>query len=434
MLKVAIKTLGCKVNTYESDAIWEIFKEAGYEKVEPDEVADVYVINTCSVTNTGDKKSRQVIRRMIRLNPEAVVVAMGCYAQLKPGEVSQIEGVDIVLGTQGRSEVMTHVNKFLEERKPIVEVSNIMKQKEFESLDVVSFESQTRAFIKIQEGCNNFCTYCIIPWARGLMRSQDPQKVIGQIKTLVDNGIKEIVLTGIHTAGYGEDLEDYNFARLLREIDEIEGLERIRISSIETSQITDEVIEVLRKSTKIVNHLHVPIQAGSDWVLEKMRRNYTTAEFVEKCNEIKQVFPDMALTTDIIVGFPGETDEMFEESINTLKTIGFSELHVFPYSMRAGTPAARMEDQVQEPKKKERVHKLIELNGELGRNYAEKFEGDIVGVLVERVGKNDMLIGHTPNYLKVEFAGDASLVNEIVNVELTKVDYPVCQGVKIDTN
>ncbi len=258
--------------------------------------------------------------------------------------------------------------------------------------------------------------------------------LLTQIKTLVDNGIKEIVLTGIHTAGYGEDLEDYNFARLLREIDEIDGLERIRISSIETSQITEEVIDVLRKSTKIVNHLHVPIQAGSDWVLEKMRRNYSTAEFIAKCDEIKQIFPDMALTTDIIVGFPGETDEMFEESINTLKTIGFSELHVFPYSMRAGTPAARMEDQVPEPKKKERVHKLIELNGELGRDYANKFEGDIVEVLVERVGKNEMLIGHTPNYLKVEFAGDASLVNEIVNVELTSVDYPICQGVKIDTN
>ncbi len=434
MLRVAIKTLGCKVNTYESDAIWEIFKEAGYQKVSPEEVADVYVINTCSVTNTGDKKSRQVIRRMIRLNPEAVVVAMGCYAQLKPGEVSQIEGVDIVLGTQGRSEVMMHVNKFLEERKPIVEVSNIMKQKEFESLDVVSFESQTRAFIKIQEGCNNFCTYCIIPWARGLMRSQNPEKIINQITTLVENGIKEIVLTGIHTAGYGEDLEDYNFARLLRELDQIDGLERIRISSIETSQITDEVIEVLRKSTKIVNHLHVPIQAGSDWVLEKMRRNYTTAEFIAKCIEIKQVFPDIALTTDIIVGFPGETDELFAKSIETLKEVGFSELHVFPYSMRAGTPAARMEDQVPEPIKKERVHKLIELNAELGRNYANKFAGDIVEVLVERVGKNDMLVGHTPNYLKVEFAGDASLVNEIVNVELISVDYPVCSGVKIATN
>ncbi len=434
MLRVAIKTLGCKVNTYESDAIWEIFKEAGYTKVSPDEVADVYVINTCSVTNTGDKKSRQVIRRMIRLNPDAVVVAMGCYAQLKPGEVSQIEGVDIVLGTQGRSEVMTHVNKFLKERQPIVEVSNIMKQKEFESLDVVSFESQTRAFIKIQEGCNEFCTYCIIPWARGLMRSQAPEKIIGQITTLVENGIKEVVLTGIHTAGYGEDLEDYNFARLLKEIDQINGLERIRISSIETSQITEEVIDVLRNSTKIVNHLHVPIQAGSDWVLGKMRRNYNVDEFIKKCDEIKQVFPDIALTTDIIVGFPGETEEMFVESMNTLKRVGFSELHVFPYSMRAGTPAARMEDQVQEPIKKERVHRLIELNNQLAKDYAQKFEGEIVEVLVERANENGVLIGHTPNYLKVEFEGEVSLVNEIVNVEIIAGDYPVCKGVKIATN
>ncbi len=433
MLKVAIKTLGCKVNTYESDAIWELFKVAGYEKVSPDEVADVYVINTCSVTNTGDKKSRQTIRRMIRLNPDAVVVAMGCYAQLKPDEVSQIEGVDIVLGTQGREDVLKYVNQYLEKRKPIVEVSNIMKQKQFEELDVVSFESQTRAFIKIQEGCNNFCTFCIIPWARGLMRSQDPQKVISQIKTLVAGGVKEVVLTGIHTAGYGEDLEDYTFAMLLKEIDNIEGIERIRISSIETSQITDDVIEVFKGSTKIVNHLHVPIQAGSDWVLKKMRRHYTTAEFIQKCNEIKAVFPDIALTTDIIVGFPGETDEMFEESINTLKEIGFSELHVFPYSVRAGTPAARMEDQVSEPKKKERVHRLIELNRELALDYAKKMESDIVEILVERVAKNGMLVGHSSNYLKVEFEGDPSLINQIVNVELTSVDYPLCQGVKIDT-
>ncbi len=434
MLKVAIKTLGCKVNTYESDAIWELFKDAGYQKVSPDEVADVYIINTCSVTNTGDKKSRQTIRRMIRLNPDAVVVAMGCYAQLKPDEVSKIEGVDIVLGTQGREDVLKYVNQYLELRQPIVEVSNIMKQKQFEELDVVSFDSQTRAFIKIQEGCNNFCTFCIIPWARGLMRSQDPKKVIDQIKTLVKGGVKEVVLTGIHTAGYGEDLEDYTFAMLLKEIDSIDGIERIRISSIETSQITEDVIEVFKNSTKIVNHLHVPIQAGSDWVLKEMRRHYTTGEFIQKCNEIKEVFPDIALTTDIIVGFPGETDEMFAQTIKTLKEVGFSELHVFPYSVRAGTPASKMTMQVPEIKKKERVHKLIELNRELALDYAQKMENDIVEILVERVAKNGMLVGHSSNYLKVEFEGDPSLINQIVNVELTSIDYPLCQGVKIDTN
>ncbi len=428
MLRVAIKTLGCKVNTYESDAIWELFKAKGYQKVQPNEEADVYVINTCSVTNTGDKKSRQTIRRMIRINPEAVVVAMGCYAQLKPEEVSQIEGVDIVLGTQGREDIVKYVEEYLEKRKPIVEVTNIMKQKVFEELDVVSFESQTRAFIKIQEGCNNFCTFCIIPWARGLLRSQEPQKVIKQIKDLVANGVKEVVLTGIHTAGYGEDLEEYTFAMLLKEIDNIEGLERIRISSIETSQITDDVIAVFKNSTKIVNHLHVPIQAGSNEVLKKMRRHYTTQEFIDKCQEIKAIFPDMAFTTDIIVGFPGETEELFQESITTLKAIGFSELHVFPYSVRAGTPAARMENQIPEPTKKERVHRLLELNNELALNYAKKFAGDIVEVLVERVNKGGKLEGHSSNYLRVEFEGDASLINQIVNVELKEINYPKCSG------
>ncbi len=428
MLRVAIKTLGCKVNTYESDAIWELFKAKGYKKVLPTEEADVYVINTCSVTNTGDKKSRQTIRRMIRINPDAVVVAMGCYAQLKPEEVSQIEGVDIVLGTQGREDVVKYVEQYLEKRQPIVEVTNIMKQKQFEELDVVSFESQTRAFIKIQEGCNNFCTFCIIPWARGLLRSQEPQKVIKQITELVENGVKEVVLTGIHTAGYGEDLEEYTFAMLLKEIDQIPGLERIRISSIETSQITEDVIEVFKNSTKIVNHLHVPIQAGSNEILKKMRRHYTTGEFIAKLQEIKNIFPDMAFTTDIIVGFPGETDELFAESVETLKTIGFSELHVFPYSVRAGTPAARMDNQVPEFKKKERVHKLLELNNELALKYANDFENDIVEVLVERVNKDGKLEGHSSNYLRVEFAGDHSLINQIVNVELTEINYPKSKG------
>lgn len=427
-MKIAIKTLGCKVNTYESESIWQMFEAAGYTRVNADEYADVYVINTCTVTNSGDRKSRQSIRKMIRQNPDAVTVVIGCYAQMAPEEIEAIEGVDIVMGTQGREQLLDYVQRFQTERSPIKNVGNIIEQKQFEGLKVSGFESQTRAFLKIQEGCNNFCSFCIIPWARGLMRSQEPKVVISQIETLVSKGVKEVVLTGIHTAGYGEDLEDYNFADLLREIDQIEGLERIRISSIEISQITEEVLEVMRNSTKLAEHLHVPIQAGHDTVLKDMRRHYTIAEFNSKVEELRTIFPDISLTTDIIVGFPGETDEMFEETKLNLKKIGFNELHVFPYSKRNGTPAAKMTNQVADDVKKNRVHQLIELNGQLGTDYAAKFEGDIVTVLVERKNRDGKLVGHTSNYLKVEFEGDDSLIGELVNVALTEGNYPLNNG------
>ncbi len=427
-MKIAIKTLGCKVNTYESESIWQMFEAAGYSRVNPDQFADVYVINTCTVTNSGDRKSRQAIRKMIRQNPDAVTVVIGCYAQMAPEEIEAIEGVDIVMGTQGRERLLEYVQNFQTERAPIKNVGNIIEQKQFEGLKVSGFESQTRAFLKIQEGCNNFCSFCIIPWARGLMRSQEPEVVISQIKTLVSKGVKEVVLTGIHTAGYGEDLEDYNFADLLREIDQIEGLERIRISSIEISQITEEVLDVMRNSTKLAEHLHVPIQAGHDAVLKDMRRHYTIAEFTAKVNELRSIFPSISLTTDIIVGFPGETDEMFEQTKENLKLIGFNELHVFPYSKRNGTPAAKMTNQVADDVKKERVHQLIALNAKLGSEYAQLFEGDIVEVLVERINKNGMLEGHTSNYLKVEFAGSESLIGQLVNVELKDSSYPLNNG------
>ncbi len=428
MKKIAIKTLGCKVNTYESESIWQMFAEHGYERVNPDQFADVYVINTCTVTNSGDRKSRQAIRKMIRQNPEAVTVVIGCYAQMSPDEIEAIEGVDIVLGTQGRERLVEYVQNFQNERAPITNVGNIIEQKQFEGLEISGFESQTRAFLKIQEGCNNFCSFCIIPWARGLMRSQDPKLVISQIETLVSKGVKEVVLTGIHTAGYGEDLEDYNFADLLRDIDQIKGLERIRISSIEISQITEEVLDVMRNSTKLAEHLHVPIQAGHDSVLKDMRRHYTIEEFSSKVTELREIFPHISLTTDIIVGFPGETDEMFTETIDNLRSIGFNELHVFPYSKRNGTPAAKMTNQVADDVKKSRVHDLINLNAQLGADYAAKFTEDIVSVLVERVNKNGRLEGHTSNYLKVEFDGDESQIGELVNVVIKDSGYPVNNG------
>ncbi|MCD8501257.1 MAG: tRNA (N(6)-L-threonylcarbamoyladenosine(37)-C(2))-methylthiotransferase MtaB [Bacillaceae bacterium] len=430
MPTVAFHTLGCKVNHYETEAIWQIFLQNGYEKTDFEGIADVYVINTCTVTNTGDKKSRQIIRRAIRKNPDAVICVTGCYAQTSPAEVLAIPGVDVVVGTQDRSKMLEYIDQYKNERQPINAVSNIMKTRVYEELDVPQFSDRTRASLKIQEGCNNFCTFCIIPWARGLMRSRDPKDVIKQAHQLVSAGYKEIVLTGIHTGGYGEDMKDYSLAKLLSELEEVEGLQRIRISSIEASQITDEVIDVIHNSTKVVRHLHVPLQAGSDSVLKRMRRKYTMDFFAERLEKLKQALPRLAVTSDVIVGFPGETDEEFQETYDFIRKHKFSELHVFPYSKRTGTPAARMEDQVAEEVKNERVHKLIELSNQLAKEYASSFEGEVLEVIPE--DRDDQqegyYIGYTDNYLKVKFYSDEDMIGKLVKVKIEKAGYPINDG------
>ncbi|MFJ8245545.1 tRNA (N(6)-L-threonylcarbamoyladenosine(37)-C(2))-methylthiotransferase MtaB [Peribacillus asahii] len=429
MSSVAFHTLGCKVNHYETEAIWQLFKSAGYERVEFESMADVYVINTCTVTNTGDKKSRQVIRRAVRKNPDAVIAVTGCYAQTSPAEIMAIPGVDIVVGTQDRVKMLDYIEQYKEERKPINAVGNIMKNRVYEELDVPAFTDRTRASLKIQEGCNNFCTFCIIPWARGLMRSRDPKEVIHQAQQLVEAGYKEIVLTGIHTGGYGEDMKDYNLAMLLRELEEqVEGLKRIRISSIEASQITDEVIEVLANSKKVVNHLHIPIQSGSDTVLKRMRRKYTMEFFADRLVKLKKALPNLAVTSDVIVGFPGETEEEFMDTYNFIKEHKFSELHVFPYSKRTGTPAARMDNQVDEEIKNERVHRLIELSNQLAKEYASQFEGEVLEVIPEEQLENGLFEGYTDNYLKVQFEATEEMVGQIVKVKITKAGYPYNEG------
>ncbi|WP_281183784.1 tRNA (N(6)-L-threonylcarbamoyladenosine(37)-C(2))-methylthiotransferase MtaB [Staphylococcus schleiferi] len=429
MSTVAFHTLGCKVNHYETEAIWQLFKEENYERVDFEQNADVFVINTCTVTNTGDKKSRQVIRRAIRRNPEAVVCVTGCYAQTSSAEIMEIPGVDIVVGTQDRHKLLGYINEYQKERQPINGVSNIMKNRTYEELDVPYFTDRTRASLKIQEGCNNFCTFCIIPWARGLMRSRDPKKVIEQATQLVNSGYKEIVLTGIHTGGYGQDLKDYNLAQLLRDLETVDGLERIRISSIEASQLTDEVIEVLKQSHKVVRHLHVPLQSGSDSVLKRMRRKYSMSHFSERIQKLHEALPGLAVTSDVIVGFPGETEAEFQETYDFIVNHHFSELHVFPYSPRIGTPAARMDDQIDEEIKNERVHKLIELSNQLAKTYASQFENDVLEVIPEEKGShNNVLVGYADNYMKVEFEGDTSLIGQICKVKITKAEYPINQG------
>ncbi len=432
MATVAFHTLGCKVNHYETEAIWQLFQQRGYEKVEFDATSDVYVINTCTVTNTGDKKSRQVIRRAIRKNPDAIICVTGCYAQTSPAEVMAIPGVDIVVGTQDRVKMLDYIEQFKRERAPINGVGNIMKSRVYEELDVPSFTDRTRASLKIQEGCNNFCTFCIIPWARGLMRSRDPQEVIKQAQQLVDAGYKEIVLTGIHTGGYGEDLKDYSLARLLEDLEHVRGLKRIRISSIEASQLTDEVIAVIDRSEKVVRHLHIPLQSGSNTVLKRMRRKYTMEFFSERLERLKEIMPGLAVTSDVIVGFPGETEDEFQETYDFIAKHKFSELHVFPYSKRTGTPAARMDDQIDEDVKNDRVHRLIELSDQLAKEYASMFEGDVLEMIPEELEKENpesgLYVGYTDNYLKVKVKATEEMVGQIVKVKITKAGYPYNEG------
>lgn len=432
MPTVAFTTLGCKVNTYETEGLWKLFEKAGYIRVDDDRHADVYVINTCTVTNTGDRKSRQAIRRAVRKNPEAVVVVTGCYAQTSSAEVLAIPGVDVVIGTQGRERILELVEQHQKTRQPVNAVGNIFKARLFEELDVPTFTEHHRANLKIQEGCNNFCTFCIIPWARGLLRSRDPQNVLQQARQLVASGYREIVLTGIHTAGYGEDLENYSFADLLRDLDQVEGLERIRISSIEASQITDEVLEVLSASDKLCRHLHIPLQAGDNEVLRRMRRKYTVEEYRQKMEAIRQAIPELAITTDVIVGFPGETEEQFRNGYRFIEEIGFSKLHVFPYSKRNGTPAARMPDQVDEAVKRERVAALLELSDRLSLAYAKQFEGRILEVIPEQPYKGGeeegLIVGHTDNYLQVAFAGSPEWFGQLVKVRLDEAHPHVQKG------
>lgn len=418
MKTVAFHTLGCKVNTYESNAMLKIFQDAGYQEVDFKEVADVYVINTCTVTNTGDSKSRQMIRKAIRKNPEAVVCAVGCYSQVAPEDIEQIEGIGVVLGTQYRKEIVDLVEEYQKTNQKIVKVDSVKNLRKFEDLNIDRFKN-TRAFLKIQDGCNNFCTYCIIPYARGRVRSRKPESVLKQAELLVSRGYVEIVLTGIHTAGYGEDLENYSFYDLLVDLVKIKGLKRLRISSIETSQITDEIIDLIGSNDIIVDHLHVPLQSGCDATLKRMNRKYTTEQYLDKINKIRSYLPNIAFTTDVIVGFPGETDEEFQATYDFIKKVNYSQLHVFPYSPRKNTPAAKMKDQINDQVKHQRVERLLELSKQLNYDFAMKQIDKTLKVLFEkRLG--DYLIGHASDYLQVKVKTNENLIGEIVNIKIEK--------------
>jgi threonylcarbamoyladenosine tRNA methylthiotransferase MtaB len=440
MATVAFHTLGCKVNFYDTEAIWRMFQTAGYEQVAFEDQADVYVINTCTVTNTGDKKSRQMIRRAVRTNADATVVVTGCYAQVAPAEIAAITGVDLVVGNDRKSRIVDLVADVRAEQNPYLSVGNILKTREFEEMDVPFFTDRTRASLKIQDGCNNFCTFCIIPYARGLIRSRQPEKIMAQARKLAKAGYREIVLTGIHTGGYGADLTNYKLAHLLRDLEQIDELYRIRISSIEASEIDDDLIEVLGQSTKVCKHLHIPLQAGHNQVLRKMNRHYNVEDFAAKLVKLRQALPHVAITSDVIVGFPGESDEYFDATDAFIRNQAFSQLHVFPYSARKGTPAAKFTDQVAESVKESRVHRLLELSHALTTSYAQSCQEHVLEVIPEEPlhlderGQNMgmgpdgqpgyWLMGHADNYLKVAFAVPAhvppeSLMGEVCRVQVS---------------
>lgn len=428
MKTVAFHTLGCKVNTYESEAMLKLFANDNYKEVDFKDKADVYVINTCTVTNTGDSKSRQMIRKAHRNNPDATICVVGCYSQVASEEIVGIEGVSIVLGTQFRSEIVELVKLFKETGHQIVKISDVMRSPRFEDLDIDEFTKNTRAFLKIQDGCNNFCTYCIIPYARGRMRSRDKESVLNQAQSLVNHGFSEIVLTGIHTAGYGQDFDDYSFYDLLADLTtKVIGLKRLRISSIEMSQVSEDIINLIAESKIIVDHLHIPIQSGTDSTLQRMNRHYTTKEFEEKYFELKKKLPSLSVTTDVIVGFPGETDEDFESTYRWIKKLHFNQLHVFPYSKRKGTPAARMKDQVDEKVKKQRVKELLDLSHTLMREYALEQLNRTLEVLIEEK-EEDYMIGHASNYLKVKVKLPESSAGHIYKVFVKDIEDVILIG------
>ena len=368
MKKVAIYTLGCKVNTYESEYALKEFIKRGYEVVDfSSNCADVYLINTCSVTNTSDAKSRKMIRQARAKNKNAVVAAMGCFTQIRDNNNSIMDYVDFVIGNSNKSKIVDLIEEYINSKKKIIDIRDINKS-DFDDMEISYFNTRTRALVKIQDGCENFCSYCIIPYVRGKVRSKKPKKVIEEVKKLVSNGYKEIVLTGIHTGHYGSDLENYDFSDLLIQLEKIDELKRIRISSIEITELNDKFLSVLKNSNKIVNHIHIPLQAGSDKILKLMNRKYDLNYYYNKIEKIRSIRPSIAITTDVIVGFPNETEELFNNTIEFVKKVNFAGGHVFPYSIRTGTVASKMQGQLTNEKKHERSKKLISVFNELENN------------------------------------------------------------------
>ena len=412
-MKVGICSLGCKVNIYESELVTNILKNNNYTVVDFEDKADIYIINTCSVTNESDKKSRKMINRAKKNNPAAIIIVMGCYSQVNAEDID----VDIVLGNKDKSKIVEIIEEYIKTKQKKKILYDLTKV-EFEKMEITNFDSHTRAFVKIQDGCNAFCSYCIIPYVRGRVRSKDPEDVIKEVTTLVEKGYKEIVLTGIHTGRYGTDINT-NLEELLNKLVNIPNIYRIRLSSIEINEITPGIKELLKENKVMAKHLHIPLQSGSNKILKLMNRRYNKEEFLSMVDNLRDI-PDISLTTDLIVGFPNEGEEEFNETIDTLKKIGFIKIHTFPYSKRKGTPAAIMDNQVFPEEKKKRVHRILDLSNKYEHNFYESKIGKIYDGVVE-IHSNGTTIVHTSNFIPV-IINDIVEEGTIVDVKIEKVE------------
>ena len=425
MKSVAFTTLGCRVNQYDTDAMKGLFLQKNYEAVDFDEKADIYVINTCSVTNMGEKKSRQLIRKAKRQNEDAYIIVTGCYAQLAPDAIAAIDGVNLVIGTNNRGQIVELVEQLDSTERQINAVRDIMKESNFEELPLFGNESdKSRAFMKIQEGCNNYCSFCIIPYTRGKLKSRKIDDIVNEAKRLVEHGYHEVVLTGIHLGNYGVELPGCpTLADVVKALLEISELYRIRFGSIESVEVSDELVELMATNKRVCPHLHLPLQAGSDHVLKLMKRHYHLQEYKDLIAHLRSKIKDLSITTDIIAGFPQETDEDFDETMNTVREIGFTHIHAFPYSKREGTPAAIMDDQVPEAVKKTRVALLNSLSQDGYNNYANSRIGKTGEILIEKIEDGYYMV-LTNEYIhgKVKVGDTNYAVGELVGGTVTAID------------
>ena len=427
---VSFYTLGCKVNQYETNAMEQQFIKNNYEIVENTQKADIYVINTCTVTNMAERKSRQMLRRVKEINPSAVLVVCGCYAQVAKNELEQIQEINIILGINEKNEIVQIVEKYMEEmseqdkRSQEAEIDDVSKQKEFLDFGDVTYTEKNRAVVKVQDGCNMFCSYCIIPYARGRIRSRKIESVVSEIEKIAKEGIKEVVITGIHVASYGKDFDNENTSKKIRLIDlleainKIDGIDRIRLSSLEPTIVDEEFATRLSKLDKICDHFHLSLQSGCDETLKRMNRKYTTQIYRDAVATLRKYYPEASFTTDVIVGFPGETDEEFAKTYEFLKEIDFYRLHVFKYSPRRGTVAEKMPNQIDGNEKEERSNKLIELSNSTENKHNQSYIGKTVKVLFEEF-EDGFFKGHTTNYMMVKVAGEEDkFVNKILDVKI----------------
>ena len=423
MMKFKIISLGCKVNSYECSSLASLLMQDGHieAKDEPNEEVGIAIINTCSVTAVADKKSRQHIRKLINLYPNAITCVMGCYSQKAHVFIRDEIKANIIVGTSNRGKIPEYIKQYLKDKKQIDATEDKPRFFSYEEMGITSYNENIRAYLKIQDGCDNFCSYCIIPFTRGRSRSRDPKEIIKEAKYLIEKGYKEIVITGIHVGGYGKDLVGYTFSDLIDELSSLPNLYSLRISSIEESEIDEKLINLVKTRNNIAKHLHIPLQSGSSTVLERMNRKYDCNQFLSTLKRIREEIPNIALTTDVIVGFPGESEEEFNETYNFIKECDFNMLHVFPFSARENTKAIRMPNQIDPNIKKQRVDTLLKLSDELWDAYTNQFLNKVVDVLVEEFDNNTHLNrGHTTNYLEVSFQNDDSYVGKVVKTKYRK--------------